>query len=561
MVLALAAVGCGLAAWLLAGPILRADRERRLARFLANGEVARGRSDFPVWWANLRAAREISASDPRVVRGMAEQLTHFRLSGGLAYWRTLEQLGGMRWEDRFQWARLALALERTDIAREALLPLHARNPRDPAVLVLISELFEQDGDLARARAAATEAAGLAPRDVGIELRLAALELADGSPAAVARGKAMLVALLAGRTAGRADAGFLFLRVAGGSVADRQLLRQLLGDVTGGPFAEQVLALALAATERPESAEQLGRDFAQRHGLEAPTPQLIHAAEQLGRLGETRPILTLVPERLALQDGELCRLRLGALAAARDEEGMLRLLARPDLPLAGFARAVFEAGVAQMAGRTNQALRLWPKAIAACMAQPGALSYLARHAEAVGAPEVAIEAWQAQLADTFLAPKAAVQVIRLASRRRDFLASSAALHRLTQLRPEAWDAHLSLAFAQLMLDRRVPETGVTLSWDPGRFVSPDFHLVTQALQHLRNDLPDQSLGTLDRVRTDWSEAPLAWRIVRIAALGRSGQSHFARQLGRELPADELSAPEMALVRDWLPARTDAATVDR
>lgn len=549
--LAVAAVLVG--AFFAARPLVSRSREGRLGRFLANGEAARQRRDYASWWAHLLAAKEINPADPRVLRGIAEHLTHYRLSGGLAYWRALEQLGSLNRSDRLQWTRLALALERTDIARDALVPLHAENSRDPAVLILISELFELDGDLGRARAAANDAAALAPGDALIELRLAALELNGGSPESLARGKASLIALLSGRSAVRADAGFLFLQVAGGRPSDRQLLRQLLRATAESPFEEQVLALGLAAADQPDAAERLAREFVDRQQLQTASPRLTYAAEQLGRLGETRLVLALVPESLAIGDGDLCRLRLGALAAAKNLKDMQRLLAHPDLPLASFARAVFDAGVAQMAGWTNQVGLLWPKAIAACAEQPGALNYLARHAESVGATEVALEAWRVQLADAFLAPKAAVQMLRLANQRRDYLASSVALRRLVQLRPEAWDARLSLAFTQLMLNLPDPETPATLALEPARFVSPDFCQVTRALHELRAGRVDRAVETLELIQSDWAGVPTSWQVVRVAALGQSGQANQARQLAAGLVRQELSAPEMTLVESWLPPR--------
>jgi hypothetical protein len=45
-------------------------------------------------------------------------------------------------------------------------------------------------------------------------------------------------------------------------------------------------------------------------------------------------------------------------------------------------------------------------------------------------------------------------------------------------------------------------------------------------------------------------PDVWKAVRVAALGMSGQSSKAREVARSLNPDSLSAPEHALVKDWL-----------
>jgi hypothetical protein len=76
----------------------------------------------------------------------------------------------------------------------------------------------------------------------------------------------------------------------------------------------------------------------------------------------------------------------------------------------------------------------------------------------------------------------------------------------------------------------------------------FH-ITAALAALRDQQPDLALQWIDRMLMTDPE-PDVWKAVRVAALGMSGQSSKAREVARSLNPDSLSAPEHALVKDWL-----------
>jgi hypothetical protein len=533
-----------------ARPVWRRVKQNQLEAFLERASEARMRKDFSANWALLLAAQQANPTAPGVLRGLAEYLTYFRRTEALGFWKALEQSGAMTRSDRLQWAKLALVFDRTDLARTVLLPLHQANGRDPEVLTLVAQLFEQDGDPGRARAAAEEALLAAPGDPRAELRLAGLQLRAASPAERARGKALLTGLVARNSPVRAEAGFLFLERLGGSPSERELLRRLSAARPEAPFDEHLLGLVLDLADRQGSGPERVAAFVQRHGLSAPSRELSLAAETLGRLGEPQAVLTLVPESMALADADLCRFRLGALAQARDAAGMGRLLDDPKQPLPEFATAIFRAGAAAIAGRTNEVAILWRNALTVSQAQPGALTYLARHAESVGALPFACEAWLAQLPNPVLAARAAGEVLRLANVMHDFQPTIPALERLVGLRPEAADARLSLAFARLMLNVPHAATQLTLAEGEAAFANRDFFRVTRALQRLRDDQSDAAANELQAVDLNWAEAPLSWRVVRVAVLGRSGQHFAARTAAKDFPVERLSAAETALVAAWL-----------
>ena len=281
------------------------------------------------------------------------------------------------------------------------------------------------------------------------------------------------------------------------------------------------------------------------------PELILTAEWLGELREYDALLGLIPETKALTHPDLARLRLGALAGKKDWAAMDRFLARPERPLPPPVEAIFQAGIVQLAGRTEEAAARWQLALAAAGPEPALLELLARQAESAGAPGPALEAWQRMLAEPRLVPRAAGQMLRLGSATRDLPAMVTALHRLVPLRSDQPDLRLSLAFCQLMLglDREAAQTALAA----GAQTYPDqglFH-VTSALAAFRDGQTDRALGELEHPAVQWTDAPIAWTVVRVAILGRAGDRRRAREIAAKLTPAKLAAAELALVNEWLP----------
>ena len=536
------------------GPAWRTYERARAERLVAEAEEARSRGDWMTASARLHDADRAGPGSPPVLRALARYYAHFRSSYGLNYFEMLEQTGTMTPGDRLAFVRLAFVLRRTDVARRVVRPLHEAGPRDPEVLLLLSEIFERDGDLEGARDTARDALNSGADPAAVDLRLGAMELASMDPEERDHGKARLLAAVVSQPAIRAEAASLLLERDELSRTDTALLMRLVPGDRSAPVPEQAVRLVVDLRRRPAESSAIVREFAKDNpGLGSPG-NLAYVAERLGRAGLHKAVAELVPENLAVRDPVLCRIRLEALLRSADLAGMGRLIDAQERPLPPTERAVYRAGLAQMSRATNVAAGRWRMALDAVGSSPSAMEMLAIHAEDSGASEVAVRAWEGMLQDPVLAVRAATQMLRLAGI-SDPHASLAALRRLVQVRPDDTGARLALAHSQLLLKVDIDEAMATLARSEKTFVDKDFFQVVSVLGALVHGENDHAAQLLADAAVDWSKAPHGWRAVRVAALGASRQNYSARSAAAELDRSRLSLPELALVIDWLPRPAD------
>ena len=497
-------------------------------------------------------AQLLSPGYPPALRGLARYYAHARSPYALNFFALLESSGTAGREDRMDHVRAALAVRRTDIARRLMKGLLIDNPADPDVLTLLSETFEQVGDLERARAAARDALAVGATGARAEFRLASLELASPVPEESLHGKRALLALVVSAPSLRSEVALLLLERGTLTSDEAALLRRLVPKGPEATFGDRLFHLLADIRLRPADAVALVRRFAEVDMQEKAPPQLAYVADQLGRTGAHRAVVDLVTESLALHDPVLCRLRLGALLHLGDRAAMARLIETPDVPLPAAELAIVRAGYAQMSGDAIQADLLWRLALDAVAESPSSMEMLARHAETVGALDAAIAGWQGMLQDPVLVPRSAANILRLAGslRPRPVLE---ALRRLAGLRPDRADIRLSLAYVQMLLKVDRADAEATLALGEGAFTDKQFYRIVSMLAALEADRADAAAQLLDGSGIEWEKTPPAWQAVRVATLARSGQNFAARQAAEALDPSRLSLPEQALVADLLPRR--------
>lgn len=536
-------------------PIKASLNSWRAERFATAAKVEMGEGNYLMAGGHVGACAILSPDKPSVLRVQALYYSHYLDPRGLTFWQRLTDAGAATRADQLAHARLALGLLRTDRARTILKPLHLADPHDPEVLALIAEIFALDGDERQAIGALRDALSRAPDKQDYERRLGFLELRSSSSEVRATGKTRLFGLLARAGPGRAEIARRLLVEGRLASEDERLLLSLLEGPRGDSSGENLVRLVLELRQKPDK-------FVELLELHLPSADrtaeaLQTTAELLGELGMHRAVLALIPPDLAVRDASLCLLRLGALATQGDWPTMAQLLGNPALPIAPAAQAIFRAGVSQLSGRTNDAAPLWLAAESDCHEQPKFMELLAIHAEAVGARDASLRAWELLLDDPFLAAKAAQELLRQGALWHDLRATAKALKRLAQMRPNQPKFRIQLALAQLLLGEEEAAAQQTLKeLEPGWRNEP-VYCVAASLAALRANAPDAAADWIERPAIQWSDASPVWRVVRVAALGQSGQKTSARDAAKGLKVTELTAQEYALVSPWLSERSESA----
>ncbi len=529
------------------GPKIAYWRADRLAQAAV---VAIRSGNFAVAADEIERASALSRDCMTLLRAQALYYTHFQNPQGLICWRRWMDSGQASRSDKLAFARLAIACLRGDIARRVLKPLHLAEPTNPEILSLVSDIFALSGDSEQAISAMADALTRDPGNQGYEVRLGILELHGRTEPVRGRGKARLFGLISHLPGDRSGVARHLLLEGNLSGAEDRLLDQLLSAAQNRQpnLRENLIRLAVELRRNPTAVAAVLEEH-------LPVPRthevVLQAGGLLSELRLYEAVLLLVPRSGAEKDRALAVLRLGALAAMGQWEEMDHLLNTPDLPLPIPMRAIFKAGFAQSTGLDHEAPRLWQLAIGAAAGNPRYLEQIAIRAEAWGAAEAAIQAWEQLLDYPMSSPQASRELLRLGALWHHLPATLLALKRVIQIHPTEPRFRIQLALSQLILEQEEDEARATLKELAPSYSNDTTFCVASALAALRANSPVVAVDWISRPGIQWSNAPPVWRVIQIAALGNGFQRTRARDLARNIDATHLSPPELDLIAPWLP----------
>ncbi|MBN9692271.1 MAG: hypothetical protein J0M24_18650 [Verrucomicrobia bacterium] len=536
-----------------AKPIWTWSKQRRAETFLIQFREADQAGKLDAASAALRSAFFLAPNYPPVAREVAHFYSRSGLPEALNLWRELGAVSPLTLEDQLAYARVALELDRFDIAVPLMLQLITNSPSSPGVLPLAAEIAQRRGDPDAAVRLANEALNRDPANTTNLWLLANLQLRHPDPNVQSSGRQRLMAMAAGSSPERIKAVQLLLSSRPLPAADVNLLLRLLPERPEATFEERLARLGLENLSDPSGRVARVQALAQPLWNPEGRSNLLAAVSWFGQLGEYQDVLILVPEEQALTDSRLYLNRAGALGELERWSEVESLLANPKAPEMPLLQQILRASAAHAAGRTNESLGHWQQALTLADTDRAMLLSIARLAEVRGYTQVALDAWRPLLGDPRVAPRAAAEVLRLASISRNLSATRDALRRLDQLGAISHAQRITYALYDALLNQDLTRTQSLLSRSGAKAGDTNQLAVVRALVALRQNDPDLAAKELDVLTVDWSRVPVLWQVVRVAQLGRVGRRVEARELAEGLEVAELSAPERALVDPWLPNR--------
>ncbi len=532
-------------------PAWRSLKDRRAMVFVAKARAAMAVTNFVESKANLLAAYELAPFHPEVFRMAAEHYTRLGRPYGLQVWEQLEATGAMTDADRLQWAGLAVDCRSYEVARKALAPFAATDSKDPDALKLLSELYLAAGKEDSARQAALAAWQFRPDRSDLLLHLGRIEFANADPQISRFGQARLMSLLVESNPVAGAAALAFLEPAASNRVDLRLIARL---IEGLPDADTLCALAkLVARGRaasPAKAREMARAFVHDRKLNADDPRFMTVVLGLVSLREFPLVSELVTEDLAVRAEDLSSVRLEALFRMDDWASVESLLDRKNAKVSKPVAATYRAMVGHAHGRTNELPNLWRAAIAASQRSPQVLEIVAERAEYTGSRAEAILARRELLSFAESGSRAAKDILRLTADSPDLESAYQAYRLLSRLSPGDANLRLQLALHQLLLRVGEADARRTLAEGEAAFPDKNFFRITAALAALLDKDPDSAARSVEAMTGGSEGEPRLWRVVRAAALGRSGQTAKARDALLGFKSGQLSAAEFGLVKEWL-----------
>lgn len=555
-------VGAGFGAFLLlvmgavmgGRPLWEWSKRYRAELFLRQAEQARAEDRVESAAASLRSAFFLAPTHPPVARAVAHFYSRSGLPEALDLWRDLEAISPLTVEDNLAYTRVALTLERYDLALSLMGKLVASASNSPAVLSLASEIAQRRGNQDSAIRLAEEALARNPTNPTNQWRLANLQLAHPDPQIHQNGKQRLMIMAGTDGRGRIMAGHLLLASGRLRPAEIEFLLRLFPHDPDASLDERLIRLGLENLDDPAGRTARLKAFAEPLWNPEGHHSLLQVTHWLSRLRAFQDIPVVVPPEQALADSQLFIQLTCALAEIGRWKQVQQLLDDPAAPEQLLLQEILRAAGQHASGRTNQSVTHWKRAISLANTNSALLQSVGRMAEQRGYALVALESWRPQLADPRLASRAAAEVIRLAEPLRELDAIRDALRRLDQLHalPPAQRSSLALYEALLNSDpERARKILARANRNTTDTTDTNAAVVASALISLRENEPELATLKLDALPVDWDEAPLLWQVVRIAQLGRAGRRTEAREFARHLNVTVLSAPERTLIEPWLP----------
>ncbi len=532
-------------------PARRALLDRRAEGFVAEARRAMASQKWPLAAANLRAASSISAQLPDVIRASAEFNALVDGKNELEHWSRLDALGQMTDADRMAYARAALDARRFELSRAVLLGLKNTRATDPDVLRMVSELFLMADDVEHACQAAMDALAVAPLRADVAIHASVLQLRIGDRIRRKEAIDRLMGLVARGGSDGATAARQLIKLGRLEPDHEKLLRRLAAQHAASGLDARCVLFALDLRAEPHWEKDLRSDFIAKTGFNPGTDAGRQVVAWMIEMEQFAAVIALVPEIKAAADDDLASARLFSLTFAGDWKPMERLLDEADGKIAPGLESFYRAQVAHLARRTNEAALRWKVAIDANRGNPPVMEFIAHQAEAIGAIDEAARAWETLLDDPGWAYNAAREIFRIGGDGHRPGQVHSAYKALAKLRRDRSDFQLGLAFHQLLLRLDEDDAQAVVRRGPEPFADRAFYSVTAALAALRAGDVDASLRWLESPEIHWDNARRTWRVIRIAALGSSGQRSFARALAKDLGPGSLSEPETMLAGDHLP----------
>jgi hypothetical protein len=501
----------------------------------------------------LKAANRFAPNDPGVVRLRAQYL--FRLNPGAALqdWQILTALGRATFEDKINFLETSVALHRADVSAPLLTELAPAQSTNSRILRLGITHLTETGFTDRAIGLARYALAQDPLDLTNQFNLGSLLIGNTNPPLAGQGLALLTDVA--RVQGPLQTPAISRLVNSGQMNSGQIPELLaILDLNLGNITNNISALTLRwqarTNERPEIAAKAKSQLAAESST---TNSILLASWLLPR--DPAGLLEVLPEDRALLDPVLGAHHGEALARTAKWQDLASFLRKSDHRIPESTHLILRARMAAAEGRFPDAENLLLGAADISSRNTDALIFIARLAEEIGLPDIAIRIWTRISEFQNLMLAAGGQALRLAKDRDQVEAEITVLTRLSNFAPNDFRLAAERAEREALNGSNLDNAESSLKKvieeekdaDPSknrRFVS------ALALVRLRKGDSAAALSTFEQGTPEWSKLSTREQVTYVAILGANQQREAARRYARQIDIGSLKRQEKELLQPWL-----------
>lgn len=547
VILLVALLVLGLAGYFAARPVYRWFKTKRAVALVEQGNQAMQQADWDEVSRVVQTTLQLAPANEHVLRLAARYCSQGNLVEGLHFWQQLKARNMATLEDDVAFARLALAVGRTDLITPLLETLRDTQPNDRRVLGLLIQLQRQKGSPAEALQTARAWLERSPGDSEAELTLGGLLLGSGLMADRREGRGLLWGIALGDSAFRWEAAQLLAKSAELTSGE---LRVLLKQVQDQPD-RQPLRYTLWLRLEPERRAEIVNQFVQESLAEGSLRRLAQAAAWLAEHEEVARVPEVLPKDKVEKHPPLLTARLQALIETGNLEEVQPYLEMERPPVEEYMMHCLQALAAQEAGKPQLIAGHFEQAISACGNRPGPLRFVGGYAERIAQPQAAIAAYRRLMAWPAATVEAARRILPLASGLNDTPLVRETLMQLAAFMPGDENVALAAAYFAGVMNEVTADTKSRLLKLLGeKPANPDADLVL-ALLELRLGDNGRALTRLESRNAEWLRGDPRRQVVYVAVLGANRQREAARQIARQIDTGRLKPEEKLLISEWLP----------
>lgn len=498
----------------------------------------------------LRSALLLSPGDIRVNRIVAEQLSKSGQELALNHWNIVLSGPSPTLADREQYVGIAMRVGREDLAFKELDSLLGKKPLSATTLVLASKASLIRRDFPKATEYVREAISLSPTNTSAQLQFAYIAIQSGAPDSNGEVRKSLWSLTNAEGEPRTGALALLAGLRDLSDAERDLLVKIC-TAPNESVEVRLLGADLEIRYNLRPRDVVIRGITSRFSSEDPD-ELSALVRWFNRHHLFNSTLTAIPVGKQAARTDLFLAKMEAYIGLRRWSDAYELLSEDPIPLDPMTLEFHRVRVARNVRNGESVASHWQKLFALAALDPLKLKRVAASAEAIGAREQAILAYQKLATTGRDATEAYVQLIRIAEQMGDTKRLRDQVAKISAIKKENHAIQNQLTYLNLLLNEDLAGSKNAAIQLVNQFPTNFAYRVTLALALLRENNPAVAKETLVPVTTEWlTSHPYAWAVCA-AVSGANKMDDMARQMTDRIVISTLKPEERELIKPWLRA---------
>jgi hypothetical protein len=544
----IAAVAAFVLALVAAKPVFHWFKSHRAAQLAGKAEVLAAAGKLNDAADNYRAALQLDPVSYPALQGAARLATRVARPEALDLWEQVVRTPRATTEDRQEYAQQLIRVGRPKAAAATIETL-VKNAPTATTFQIAARYCRAVGETTKAVQFARLAVKGLPNDSFARFELAQLLALSTDAGERTEARNILWELTRSDTPYRRPAIEALAAAPELADSERQKVLDLLSSITPNDIRSDLLAADLRLQLPDADPERTYNDVVTRWN-KGSVSEVVSLARWLNLHQQSERVLALFPVEEALKNNQLLLVRLDALASLQRWNDIHSLLSGPNLTLDPSVLECFKARTAQEQNSSLDADMHWNHALSLASGDPLKLRFVADFAQKSSAFPIALKAYEQLTKFPEHAAFAYRAIEHLSAAPNDSSIQRAAAEKVVAIAGSDPNAAAQLAYVNLLANKDVQAntaTAIRLAHDhPDRL---SFR-VAAALGCLRQHDPglalEQFKGPAGAPPIDWSKTPPGWRAVYAAVLLANEQREAADQLIKNIPPNQLSVEERALI---------------